>query len=59
MPEINEQDALNLARKFYNQKFRPEDTNEIIPYLIKLDIIELIEFVYRQGVIDMKGELNL
>ncbi len=59
MPEINEQDALNLARQFYNKRFRPEETNEIIPYLIKLDVVELVKFVYAQGVIDTKGELNL
>ena len=52
MPEINEDDALILTREYYEKQFGFNSAVKIVTILAKVDIAGLLQYVYRQAVID-------
>ena len=49
MPELTEQDALKIAREYYQRQFGQKDANRIVEILIKVDMAGLITHAYETG----------
>jgi len=55
MPELTEQDALQIAWDYYKRKFPPKDVSHIIATLVNVDIVGLITYAFNAGVRDAEG----
>jgi len=57
MPEIDESDALKIAREYYTKTYgKPEDAERVVARLKFADIAGLVIYAYNQGVSDKEGE---
>ena len=58
MPELTDRDAFKIMMEYYHRRlgFPIKPAVKLVNELVKSDVDGLVQFAYRQAVLDTKGE---